>query len=85
VIGTGLTGVDAASALVWVTRLLWPGDPGLTKLSRRRVIGVKGYERLNSIQLTNCSCVVTKFGMSLTKFLIEQSALFEKFEISSTI
>jgi hypothetical protein len=47
--------------------------------------GVKGYERLNTFQLINHSCVVTKFGMSLTKFLIEQGALFEKFEISSTI
>jgi hypothetical protein len=47
--------------------------------------GVKGYERLNTFQLLNHSCVVTKSGMSLTKFLIEQSALFEKFEISSTI
>jgi hypothetical protein len=43
---------------------------------------VKGYERLNTFQLTNQLCVVTKFGMSLTKFLIEQSALFEKFKIS---
>jgi hypothetical protein len=44
--------------------------------------GVKGYERLNTFQLINHLCVVTKFGMSLTKFLIEQSALFEKFKMS---
>jgi hypothetical protein len=28
---------------------------------------------------------VTEFGMSLTKFLIEQSALFKKFKISPTL
>jgi hypothetical protein len=46
--------------------------------------GVEGYERLNTFQLKNHSCVVTKFGMSLTKFSTEQSALIEKFKISST-
>jgi hypothetical protein len=33
--------------------------------------GVKGNERLNTFQLINHLCVVTKFGMRLTKFLIE--------------
>jgi hypothetical protein len=32
--------------------------------------GIKGSMRLNTFQLINHSCVVTKFGMSLTKFLI---------------
>jgi hypothetical protein len=57
----------------------WPNFQG------EGLFSVKGYERLNTFQLINHSCVMTKFGMSLTKFLIEQSALFEKFEISSTI
>jgi hypothetical protein len=78
----------------------WPGTPlyaagwpdfygRVTRSSsnpqEERWFGVKGYERLNTFQLINHSWVVTKFWMSLTKFLIEQSALFEKFEISSTI
>jgi hypothetical protein len=63
----------------WVTRG-WPN------FQEKGWFGVKGYERLNTFQLINHLCVVTKFGMSLTKFLIELSALFEKFKnISSTI
>jgi hypothetical protein len=79
---------------------VWPGTPlyaagwpdfygrvtqNWSNPQEERWFGVKGYERLNTFQLINHSCVVTKFWMSLTKFLIEQSALFEKFEISSTI
>jgi hypothetical protein len=78
----------------------WPGTPlyaagwpdfygrvtrNWSNPQEERWFGVKGYERLNTFQLINHSCVVTKFWMRLTKFLIEQSALFEKFKISSTI
>jgi hypothetical protein len=65
----------------------WPDTNGRVtrgwpNFSRKWWFGIKGYERLNTFQLINHLCVVTKFGMSLAKFLIEQSALFEKFEIS---
>jgi hypothetical protein len=77
----------------------WPGTPlyaagwpdsydlvtrGCPNPQKEGWFGVEGYEKLNTFQLINHSCVVTKFGMSLTEFLIEQSALFEKFKISST-
>jgi hypothetical protein len=35
---TGLTGVNTASAFVWVARHMCPGDPGLSKPSIRMVI-----------------------------------------------
>jgi hypothetical protein len=47
-----------------VTRV-WPN------FQEKGWFGVKGYEGLNTFQLINHLCVVTKFGMSLTKFLIE--------------
>jgi hypothetical protein len=77
----------------------WPGTPlyaagwpdsydqvtrGCSNPQEEGWFGVEGYEKLNTFQLINYSRVVTKFGMSLTEFLIEQSALFEKFKISST-
>jgi hypothetical protein len=67
----------------------WPGTSarvtrGCPNHQEEGWFGIEGYERLNTIQLTNLSCVVTKYGMSLTEFLTEQSALIEKFKISST-
>jgi hypothetical protein len=54
----------------------WPNTYGRvtrewTTFQEKGWFGIKGYERLNTFQLINYLCVVTKFGMSLTKFLIE--------------
>jgi hypothetical protein len=53
---------------------------GCPKPSRRRVIWRQRLWETQHISIINHSCVVTKFEMSLAKFLIEQSALFEKFK-----
>jgi hypothetical protein len=60
-----------ASVCCRVTQPLWPGEPGWPNFQDKGWFGVKGYVRLNIFQLINHLCVVTKFGMSLTKFLIE--------------
>jgi hypothetical protein len=67
----------------------WPGTSarvtrGCPNHQEEGWFGVEGYDRLITFQLTNQSCVATEFGMSLTEFLTEQSALIEKFKISST-
>jgi hypothetical protein len=54
----------------------WPGPYGRVtrgwlNFREKGWFGVKGYERLNTFHLINYLCLVTKFGMSLTKFLIE--------------
>jgi hypothetical protein len=73
--GTPLYAAGWPDPYGWVTRG-WPNFIG------KWWFEVKDYERLNTLQLMNLLCVVTKFEMSLTKFLTEQSALFEKFKIS---
>jgi hypothetical protein len=70
-----------------VTRPLCPGDPvrlyllsgDLTPIARwpgtlfhgEWCFGIVGNEILDTFELTNYLCVLTKFEMSLTKFLIE--------------
>jgi hypothetical protein len=71
---------DPAPVPGWPGTLLfaagWPDTngrvtPGWPNLCGKWWFEVKGYERLNTLQLINLSYVVTKFEMSLTKFLIE--------------
>jgi hypothetical protein len=83
--GTGARVTRYASECCRVTRHECPGDPGLSKLSRRRVIwrqrlwGAKTHVIYQIIRV-----LWPSFGMSLNMFLIEQSALVEKFKFSST-